>query len=191
MNITSRLLINTGNPKDFVSRLLRGCIAIGAYPYLPRQRKEFIPVDYVSAALLTIARDNNNLGKAYHLVPPDPEQSIDLNRFFGLLSESGYPLKKLPYREWITKLSHDPDLYNNPLMPLLPMLSETVYQTQTRWEVYENMPVYDAENVRKALTIANSQLKFTQLDKNLLSLYLNFWQKNGHMPEKTTPALTD
>ncbi|HEI8868292.1 TPA: amino acid adenylation domain-containing protein [Serratia odorifera] len=172
-----------GNPKDFVSRLISGCIMIGAYPILPRQRKEFIPVDYVSAALLTIAKDNNNLGQAYHLVPPDHDQSIDLDQFFELICESGYRLKKLPYSKWITRLNTDPKLYDNPLMPLLPMLSETVYQKQTRWEVYENMPAYDASNTQAALTAANSQLKFTPMDKNQLLLHLDFWQKNGFLPD--------
>lgn len=172
-----------GNPKDFVSRLIRGCIAIGAYPILPRQRKEFIPVDYVSTALLTIAKDNNNLGQAYHLVPPDYAQSIDLDQFFELICQSGYPLQRLPYSEWITRLDADPKLFDNPLMPLLPMLSETVYQKQTRWEVYENMPAYDASNTQAALAAANSQLKFTPMDKNQLLLHLDFWQKNGFLPD--------
>ncbi|HHQ6578805.1 TPA: non-ribosomal peptide synthetase [Serratia fonticola] len=172
-----------GNPKDFVSRLIRGCIAIGAYPTLPRQRKEFIPVDYVSAALLTIAKDNNNLGKAYHLVPPDHTQSIDLDQFFELICKSGYRLQKAPYSEWIAKLVTDPRLYENPLMPLLPMLSETVYQKQTRWEVYENMPAYDASNAQAALAAANSHLKFTPMDKHLLLLHLDFWRRNGLLPD--------
>ncbi|WP_300002844.1 amino acid adenylation domain-containing protein [uncultured Cedecea sp.] len=171
-----------GNPKDFVFRLIRGCIAIGAYPNLPRQRKEFIPVDYVSAVLLTIAKNNDNLGQAYHLVPPDHAQSIDLNQFFELICENGYPLKKLPYSEWITQLDADPRLHDNPLMPLLPMLSEAIYQKQTRWEVYENMPAYDATNTQVALAAANSQLKFTPMDKNQLLLHLDFLQKNGFLP---------
>jgi len=62
------------------------------------------------------------------------------------------------------------------------MLSETVYQKQTRWEVYENMPAYDASNTQAALLAANSQLKFTPMDKNQLLLYLNFLQKNGYLP---------
>ncbi|KAG4067370.1 hypothetical protein HA402_013154 [Bradysia odoriphaga] len=162
-----------------------GCIAIGAYPILPRQRKEFIPVDYVSAALLTIAKDNTNLGQAYHLVPPDHAQSIDLDQFFELICKSGYRLQKLPYSEWITRLEADPELYDNPLMPLLPMLSETVYQKQTRWEVYENMPAYDASNAQTALAAANSHLKFTPMDKHLLLLHLDFWRRrNGLLPGK-------
>lgn len=172
-----------GNPKDFVSRLIRGCIAIGAYPTLPRQRKEFIPVDYVSRALLIIARDNRNLGQAYHLVPPDHRQSIDLDQFFLLLSECGYPLQKLSYDEWIKRLEADPRLMENPLMPLLPMLAETVYQKQTRWQVYENMPEYDTSNTMTALLAANSPLKFTPMNKTQLRLHLNFLQQGGFLPD--------
>lgn len=168
-----------GNPKDFVFRLIRGCIAVGAYPCLPRQRKEFIPVDYVSAVLLTIAKNKNNLGQAYHLVPPDHTQSIDLDQFFELICESGYQLEKMAYSEWIAKLDADPRLYDNPLMPLLPMLSEKVYRNQTRWEVYENMPAYDATNTQIALAASHSQLKFTPMGKAQLQLHLDFLKING------------
>lgn len=68
-------------------------------------------------------------------------------------------------------------------MPLLPMLSETVYQKQTRWEVYENMPAYDASNTQAALATANSHLKFTPMDKHLLLLHLDFWRRNGLLPD--------
>jgi len=172
-----------GNPKDFISRLVSGCVAIGAYPNLPHQRKEFVQVDHVSAAIITIAKDNNNLGQAYHLIPFNHKQSINLNQFFTMICECGYPLEKVSYNEWVTRLYNDPNLYENPLMSLLPMLSETVHQKQTRWEVYENMPAYDASNTQAALVAANSQLKFTRIDKNQISLYLNFWKKCGLLPD--------
>lgn len=168
-----------GNPKDFVSRLIRGCIKIGAYPALPRQRKEFVPVDYVSSALLTIALDNRNLGQAYHLVPPDHTKSVELDSFFELLSSVGYSLQKLPYSDWVNRLDSDPELADNPLMPLLPMLSEKVYKNLTRWEVYENMPIYDASHTQAALAATNSHLKPRPMDSELLSLYLSYWEKTG------------
>ncbi len=78
-----------GNEKDFVARLIRGCIQIGAYPRLLQQSKEFVMVDYVSSALFTIAGDAANLGTAYHLVPLNKGQSPDLMGLFSLLNESG------------------------------------------------------------------------------------------------------
>lgn len=173
-----------GNPNDFVARLIRGCIAIGAYPILPKQRKEFIPVNYVSKVLLNIAKNKMNLGRAFHIVPPDCKQSIEHNAFFQLLSQCDFPLQKLPYSDWVKQLECDPNLFNNPLMPLLPMLSEPVYQNKTRWEIYENMPPYDTSNTQSALAADNTSIEFTPMNKRLLSLYIEFWKKGGHIREK-------
>lgn len=104
-----------GNPKDFVGRLIKGCVRIGAYLQLPNQRKEFIPVNYVSRALLSIASDNANLGDVYHLVPPDNTQSTDLNSFFELLKQSGFHLQAVSYPEWILRLEADENIIDNPL----------------------------------------------------------------------------
>jgi amino acid adenylation domain-containing protein/thioester reductase-like protein len=169
-----------GNPKDFVARLIRGCIKIGAYPKLINQRKEFVPVNYVSAALFNISRDNLRLGKAYHLVPPDNKQSTDLNPFFELLNQCGYQLKCLNYPEWIAKLETDKELGSNPLMPLLPMLSEVVYKQLTRWEVYENMPVYDTQNTKSALA-GIDKILYTPMNINLLERYLTYWRCKGFL----------
>ncbi|PHM31198.1 non-ribosomal peptide synthetase [Xenorhabdus innexi] len=165
-----------GNPNDFVARLIMGCIAIGACPKLPLQWKEFVPVDYVSAALLNIAADKQNLGQIYHLVPPEREQSVGVDHFFQLLEEChGSPLQSLPYSEWLTKLTSDPHLHNNALLPLLPMLSERVYKQLTRWEVSENMPIYDSRNTSLALANAGHPVHFTPMGKELLSKYLAYY----------------
>ncbi|SFN36194.1 hypothetical protein [Xenorhabdus japonica] len=164
-----------GNPNDFVACLMKGCITIGAYPELPRQWKEFVSVDYVSAALLAIATDIRNLGQAYHLVP-EREQSIDIDEFFRLLEEChGYPLESLPYNEWLSRLTADPHLDENALLPLLPMLAERVYQQRSRWEVNENMPIYDIQNTNSALANAANPVHFTPMGKELLSKYLAYY----------------
>lgn len=142
-------------------------------------------MDYVSGALLTIASDSANLGHAYHLVPPQPEHSIDLDGFFALLGECGYPLRRLPYREWVARLNADPNLDNNALMPLIPMLSDPIHGQRTRWEVYENMPAYHAGNANAALEKAGSALRFTSMGPELPSRCLARWRATGHLPEKT------
>ncbi|CDL81347.1 non-ribosomal peptide synthetase [Xenorhabdus szentirmaii] len=170
-----------GNQNDFVARLIVGCIAIGACPELPCQWKEFVSVDYVSSALLAIASDIKNLGQSYHLVPPDREtQSPDVNEFFRLLEECcGHPLQSLPYSEWLSRLLADPHLDNNALLSLLPMLSERVYKQLTRWEVNENMPIFDTTNTVSALSNATYPVHFTPMGKELLSKYLNYYLPNG------------
>ncbi|SMG50134.1 amino acid adenylation domain-containing protein [Paraburkholderia susongensis] len=170
----------TGNPNDFVGRLVKGCIALGAYPALARQGKQFVPVDYVSAALLRIAGDNANLKRAYHLVPPGTVAQVDLIAFFKLLGECGYPLEELTYQQWARRLTDDPRLQESPLMPLLPMLAEPVYGQLTRWEVYEGMPVYDSSNTRQALEKAGG-IAYSNLDHPLLQRYLDYWVAIGFL----------
>ncbi|SFB95633.1 thioester reductase domain-containing protein [Cupriavidus sp. OV038] len=171
-----------GNRNDFVARLVRGCIAIGAYPHLPHQRKEIVPVDYVSAALLRIAADGSNLGRAYHLVPPREADQPDLLAFFGMLRACGYPLQSLPYADWLQRLADSADLAGNPLRPLLPLLTEPVYGRLTRWEVYEGMPRYDATHTARALAVAGG-LAFPRLDRALMARYLDVWMGQRPVPD--------
>jgi thioester reductase-like protein len=121
-----------GNQNAFVARLVKGCIALGACPALPRQGKQFVPVDYVSAALLRIASDDASLSRAYHLVPPRSGHQVDLMEFFDMLRQCGHVLETLQYPEWVRRLSADPDVSTNPLVPLVPMLTEPVYGRLTR-----------------------------------------------------------
>ncbi|MGL5385982.1 MAG: amino acid adenylation domain-containing protein [Enterobacterales bacterium] len=170
-----------GNPKDFVARLIKGCVQVGAYPQLPNQRKEFIPVDYVSRALLNLALGENNLGKAFHLVPPDSTQSTDLDSFFELINLNGFNLQPVSYPEWISRLENDENLASNPLMPLVPMLSEAVYGELTRWQVYENMPTYDAQNAQNGQMKSQHPLSFSVMEVSLLGRYLDYWRRTGYL----------
>jgi amino acid adenylation domain-containing protein/thioester reductase-like protein len=176
-----------GNPDDFVARLIKGCIAVGCYPVLPRQGKEFIPVDYVSEALLRIASDNANLAHAYHLVPPHIDAAVDLMGFFGILKHCGHSLEALPYQQWVRRLSDDRDLANNALMPLVPMLAEPVYGQLTRWEVYEGMPIYDTQNTEHALAASGGAM-VPHLDHALLQRYLDYWTRIGFLDPLTYDA---
>ena len=167
-----------GNADDFVGRLIRGCLQIGCYPDLPRQRKEFVPVDFVSHALLGIAARESAVGKAYHLVPPTPGDSVEMNDFFCLLAGCGHPLSRVPYDEWVERLMRDSRLADNALCALVPMLYEQVYGGgATRWEVYEGMPVYDARHTFAA--IAGAGIEFHKLDRVLLGRYLDDWKRRG------------
>ncbi|MCY1056633.1 amino acid adenylation domain-containing protein [Nannocystis sp. SCPEA4] len=175
-----------GNADDFVGRSVRGAIQIGAYPDLPRQRKEFVPVDFVSRAILHIAGSADNHGRAFHLVPPDPQQSPDLNEFFALICEFGYRLKQWTYAQWVERVIQDSRERDNPLCSLLPMLFERVYRDElTRWELYEDMPTYDTSNTNAAL--AGSGIRFVAMDRTLVARYLRYWIATGQLPSARAP----
>lgn len=172
--ITGHSQTGACNPDDFFSRLIQSCVEIGCYPLLPNQRKEFVPVDYVNAIILHIASTaaSTALGHAYHIVPPSRDVSIDMNEAMnlaGLASEKS--IQGIPYHDWVDIL-----LENCPsrLQPLQPMLVERAHQGLTRWELYENMPVYDSTNTALMLATLDKGLHFPVLDRGLMEKYVAF-----------------
>lgn len=173
------------NRDDFIGRLMTSCITNGTYPILPRQRKEFVPVDYVVSALLHIASSLGNLHHAYNLIPPSSSipdvTSIDLVATFDLLNLCGpFNLRGLPYDEWCDNVAQELQKDNgdgHPLMALMPMFHEKVYGERTRWEVYENMAVYETDNTGRAMQGREPPLTCPVFDERLLKLYLESWRK--------------
>jgi amino acid adenylation domain-containing protein/thioester reductase-like protein len=173
-----------GNADDFVGRAVRGMIQSGTCPDLPRQRKEFVPVDYVSQAIVAIGAREDTSGRAFHLVPPDPKRSVDLNDFHQLLRECGHPLETLPYTRWVEQLMDECRTQDNPLCSLIPMLCDPVHKRLTRWELYEDMPVYDASATAAALE--GSGIEHTYMDRELLQKYLSYWVRTGQLTAPST-----
>ena len=173
------------NRDDFVGRLMASCVKSGTYPILPRQRKEFVPVDYVVSALLHISSKSENLQHAYNLIPSSSSTSdatsIDLMDTFALLEQCGpFKLRGLPYGEWCKKIAQElqgDDGDDHPLIALMPMLHEKVHGERTRWEVYENMVVYETDNTSLAMRERQPSLTCPVFDERLLKLYLKAWMK--------------
>ncbi|XP_044717742.1 male sterility protein [Hirsutella rhossiliensis] len=93
--VAEQLMRRACNPDDFFCRLIQACCEMGCYPKLPRQRKEFVPVDYVNAAILHIAMSPESLGRAYHIVPPTRAVSIDMDDSMNLIGERLLPLQPM------------------------------------------------------------------------------------------------
>ncbi|HVJ88540.1 MAG TPA: amino acid adenylation domain-containing protein [Labilithrix sp.] len=169
-----------GNADDFVGRVVRGMIQSGACPDLPRQRKEFVPVDFVSQGILAIAARADTEGRAFHLVPPDSTRSMDVNDFHELIRQCGYALENLSYKDWCERLMDECRTQDNPICSLIPMLCDQVYMQRTCWEMYEGMPTYDASAASAALE--GSGIEHVYMDRALLTKYLTYWVRNGSLP---------
>ncbi|KAJ5211259.1 hypothetical protein N7491_011079 [Penicillium cf. griseofulvum] len=170
--ITGHSQTGACNPDDFFSRLIQACSEMGYYPQLPNQRKEFVPVDYVNAIILHIASTAASIGHTYHIVPPSPSLSIGMDDSMDLVSQAtGSSIIGVPYQQWIEHLTEAPPLR---LLALQPMLTEKVHNGLTRWELYENMPVYDTHNTEQAMKDYAGGIQFPQLDGTLMSKYLGY-----------------
>lgn len=172
--ITGHSQTGACNPDDFLSRLLHGCREMGSYPRLANQRKEFVPVDYVCAVMRHISASPESVGRAYHIVPPSREASIDMIDFMELVGQVGCAsMQGVSYAEWIERLIA---VSPQRLFPLQPMLTEKVHDGRTRWELYERMPVYESTNTNRALADYPGGLDFPMLGSSLMKKYLAFLQ---------------
>ncbi|RLL97441.1 hypothetical protein CFD26_106922 [Aspergillus turcosus] len=163
------------NENDFFSRLIMGSIQSGYFPHLPTQRLEYVTVDYVTAAILHIACSRENLGRAYHIVPPDRSVSVDYDQKYKMLREIGYPVQMLEYKEWVEKIRNSPE---NALESMMPLLDEPVYEDLSRLQTSRDTPVYDPTNTARALQ-DRPDIKYVALDANLLQQFIRNWVKRG------------
>ncbi|MBN3892583.1 MAG: amino acid adenylation domain-containing protein [Nostoc sp. JL31] len=164
----------------YVPRIIKGCIQLGSYPELIDQKEELLPVDYAARAIVHLSKKQESLGKAFHIVPP-PDQNIGLIELFEFICSYGYQLKKLPYTQWkdelIANFRHSQE---NVLHPLLPMMSEKVYQNSlTIMELYQNTVDYDYQNTLNGL--ADSAIVCPQMDVKLLDKYLSYFVSSGFL----------
>ncbi|KAK6831682.1 AMP-binding enzyme [Aspergillus parasiticus SU-1] len=184
--ITGHSQTGACNPDDFLSRLIIACGDMGSYPLLPNQRKEFVPVDYVNAVILHIASSTATaVGRVYHIVPPNRDLSLDMNDSMELVGslaeENEFSVRGVSYQQWVQELDRQSP---ERLRPLQPMLTERLYQGLTRWELYENMPVYDTTNTRQALESYPGGLKFPVLDSELMQKYIRYLQIRSASPKE-------
>ncbi|MFL0451511.1 amino acid adenylation domain-containing protein [Bacillus altitudinis] len=176
------------NTEDYMARLIKGCIQLKAYGELPNQRKEFVPVDFVSKAITTICKDPANFGKAYHLVPPQ-EESMELSEYFQKITEEiGYPLEKKTYNDWVEALMKVSGQHaDNALTPFLPMLTEKVERDKTVWELYENMAHFDSTNTQTVLQAHG--MTYPPMDDHLIKRYFKYMEDIGFLKFDSNTAL--
>ena len=64
---------------------------------------DMVPVDFASAALVTLARRPESLGRTFHLGHPRPIAWRDL---VTALASFGYPLRRVPHDAWTAAVRH-------------------------------------------------------------------------------------
>lgn len=165
-----------GNPDDFFSRMIIGCLQLGYWPQLPSQNMEYVTVDYVCDSILHIASDNSNLGRAYTLSAPNPGLITNMERLCVLINQAGFPLQQISYPDWLEKLQSWDCLESSPLLSLMPLLAEPVLRDATRLQTSKFSPVYDCVNTLKAIA-GRDDICFVQLTSDLIQKFIYFWDR--------------
>ncbi len=164
------------NKEDFICRLMKGCIQMGVAPEMDYVWN-ISPVDYVSQATVHLSRQQDGLGKIFHLISPHP---LHWNHLVDWMRSLGYSIDRLPYEEWQSKLRNLSPTQENPLYPLIPLfLGHWTDDKLTIAQLYQQdkMPQLGCPETLKALV--GSQLDCPPVNSDLLNTYFSYFLKSG------------
>ncbi len=153
---------------DLACRLIEGFIQMGSAPKLDLQIS-LTPVDYVSNAIAYLSRQESSIGKAFHLVNPQP---LHLSKLVDEINSFGEQVKPIDYDKWQSELLN-PNVPSNALTSIAAMFTEKVAQSQLTYIQQSSMvlPSFDCQNTQLGLT--DSGIKCPTIDSQLLKTYLS------------------
>jgi thioester reductase-like protein len=164
------------NTDDIICRVIKGCIQMGSIAQT-EQLLDLSPVDYVSRALVYLSRQEQCLGKAFHLNNPQP---IYWTQIGNLLKSFGYKIEQIPLDDWQNKL--EKSTQDNPLYPLLPFYLKKWSEEQlTITELYyeSRRPKISCQDTLMAL--AQTDITCPNVDIQLLKTYFSYFIHSGFL----------
>jgi amino acid adenylation domain-containing protein/thioester reductase-like protein len=167
-----------GNPDDFFSRMIIGCIKLGYWPQLEYQNQGYVTVDYVCDLILHIASSNRSIGRAFTLSAPNKDLTTNMEELCALIRQAGFPLEQISYKDWLEKLQAWDALESSPLLSLMPLLAEPVLRDATRLQTSKYTPTYDCTNTLEASS-SRDDISFTRLTSELIKKFIDFWVSKG------------
>ncbi|RAJ31130.1 non-ribosomal peptide synthetase [Pedobacter cryoconitis] len=152
--------------------LTRSCIELNAFPLVMGLKDELTTVDYMSSAIVHIAKNKDSIGKNFHLSSL-PENDVSLTDFCSRINEfCGHSLQGIPFDQWLNLWKHD---VNNPLYPLLALFTDDIYSGKSLVEAYENTYYYTRLNTEAFLK--DTGFSPPVFDSKLITAYLNFMKE--------------
>jgi thioester reductase-like protein len=168
------------NVDDFACRAIRGSIELGVVPDID-PLDSMSPVDFVAAAIATIARGPQAFTHpAFHVINPS---YFLWRRLFDFIRRRGYPLQDVSYREWRRRLAADASNPLAPLLPLFPAVPEHDDGAGLRWS---DIPLPNCARAQSALE--GTGVTCPPLDEALWDRYFDFFLRTGYLTEPPTHA---
>lgn len=160
-----------GSTSDNTFRMLKGCIQMRSVP----QRDgmvNLIPVDFVSKAILYLSRQEKSLGKAFHLINPNP---APFHEVVSWVRSHGYELREISDEDWRKELrtivSQSPD---NALYPLVPFWSK-----EPDSNTISPTLKFDCQNTLNGLN--GTDIKCPPVSRDLFNKFLSYLIRQGFL----------
>ncbi len=149
--------------------LVRACVELGSFPLVMGLKDELTSVNYISGAVIHIARNPAAVGKNFHL-SPKPEHNVSLTDFFARMNEYyGLNLQGLPYKEWLALWKNNS---SNPLYPLLSLFTDAVHNDRSLVESYEHTYYYTRNHT--AAFLEGTGIEPPVFNQEVMTPYLRF-----------------
>lgn len=167
------------NTETAICSLFRTIAETGLAPDIPLPMN-FVPVDYLAAAIVHIATHHPTAGRTYHLTNPSPAGLADM---LDRMRAAGHQITTLPYHQWVDELLRH--VAANPTSPTAPFVSLCVDRGNkssiTVKEMYfeGTFPRLDRANVERDL--AGSGLVCPPVDTALLDRYMEYFYRTGYL----------
>ncbi|WP_329619726.1 thioester reductase domain-containing protein [Streptomyces sp. NBC_01255] len=154
--------------RDFVWLSLKGILQAGAVPEGMVGPVHLMPVDYVSAAILSMSGREGAVGRTFHLYNPS---ELTLAEAADHLRSFGYPLGELDRDDWLELVRSD---RGNALVPLLDAFE---LLTADSSGFYPPMDIADTLEV-----LAGTGVHCPPVTKELFGRYVDFFTEVGYFP---------
>lgn len=169
--ILGNSITGISNHDDLVSRIIKGCIAMGCAPDIDWPL-DACPVNEVADAIYRLSYSSHNRRKISHLVHPQPRRWRELVLWMNIY---GYPVELIPYSQWIKLLLNECTSVEHPLYPLRPFLMHRIPEADNLalpqlYEEHRRSRVI-ASDTNAALV--KSSMAYTPLDTALLQHYFD------------------
>lgn len=154
---------------DFMWLILKACIQAQGVPSGVETAFDLAPVDYVSAAIVELSRQERSASGTFHLAAG---RLTHLRTVASWLRRAGYHLSDLDPREWLDRIEADP---GNAAFPLLSTMAAEIESTGSEGSV-----LFDTAATQAAL--AGTDIACPDVNEELFTVYLDYFTRTGFLP---------
>jgi thioester reductase-like protein len=149
--------------KDLGWLMVRACLEAGAV-FEDNIKLEFIPIDYVSQALLHLSLQPASLGRNFHLVNHNTVRMAEIIEWF---SEFNYTITKCSYAQWRAKLiEYSTDHPRSTVSLILPFLPDSMPE-------WDSSLIFDDSNTREGLV--GTEIHCPVVDERVFKNYIRYF----------------
>ena len=166
------------NVDDLLTRILAGCIRMGAAPDLD-WRVDSLPVDQVATAIVRAALSQEAERSVLHISAQSPRHWRECVLWMHMC---GYPMSLVPYGEWCERVGREAT-HGHPLHPLRAFFARAVSEGLSIPETYEESRRARIRDATSRERLATLDARCTTIDSALLGRYFDRYVEEGIVPD--------